>query len=222
MGITSTGSGNFPSTPTNLDSSAMQTNFSATAATIFSRVSAPPPPLIMARCSVISSAPSRYTGSSFTLFRSTTRMPRAFSRSAVFCELATAPSIRFFIFASSSMKRSAVEPVPTPTMAPSITYLIASFATVCFSSSWVIGVSKFLLRFLRCVQVGDAPQRHLGGEEGRFRERRMRMDGEADVLHVRAHLQCEHQLGDQLAGVHADNAGAEYALGRLVVEQLGH
>ena len=36
----------------------MQTNFVATAATIFSRVSAPPPPLIMCRCAVISSAPS--------------------------------------------------------------------------------------------------------------------------------------------------------------------
>ena len=36
----------------------MQTNFRATAATIFSRVSAPPPPLIIAPCSVTSSAPS--------------------------------------------------------------------------------------------------------------------------------------------------------------------
>src|SRR6266850_596744 len=58
IAITSTGRGNFPSTGTSFDSSAMQTNFFATAATIFSRVSAPPPPLIMARCSVISSAPS--------------------------------------------------------------------------------------------------------------------------------------------------------------------
>src|SRR2546423_953093 len=58
IAITSTGSGNLPSTGTSFDSSAMQTNFFATAATIFSRVSAPPPPFIMARCSVISSAPS--------------------------------------------------------------------------------------------------------------------------------------------------------------------
>jgi hypothetical protein len=36
----------------------MQTNFCATAATIFSRVSAPPPPLIMCISGVISSAPS--------------------------------------------------------------------------------------------------------------------------------------------------------------------
>ena len=58
IGITSTGSGNLPSTGTSLDASQMQTKVFATAATIFSRVSAPPPPLIMCRCSVISSAPS--------------------------------------------------------------------------------------------------------------------------------------------------------------------
>ena len=58
IGITSTGSGNLPSTPTSFEPSAMQTNFRATAATIFSRVSAPPPPLTMARWRVTSSAPS--------------------------------------------------------------------------------------------------------------------------------------------------------------------
>ncbi len=36
----------------------MQTNLRDAAATIFSRVSAPPPPLIIAPCSVTSSAPS--------------------------------------------------------------------------------------------------------------------------------------------------------------------
>ena len=58
MGITSTGSGNFPSTFTSLLASAIQINLRATAATIFSRVNAPPPPLIMCRWGVISSAPS--------------------------------------------------------------------------------------------------------------------------------------------------------------------
>ena len=47
MGITSTGTGNRPSTSTSLDSSAMQTKRLDWAATIFSRVSAAPPPLIM-------------------------------------------------------------------------------------------------------------------------------------------------------------------------------
>ena len=44
IGITSSGSGNLPSVWTSLDSSAMQMKRSATEATIFSRVSAPPPP----------------------------------------------------------------------------------------------------------------------------------------------------------------------------------
>ena len=47
IGITSMGSGKAPSVGTSLDSSAMQTNFCARSATIFSRVSAAPPPLIM-------------------------------------------------------------------------------------------------------------------------------------------------------------------------------
>ena len=58
MGITSTGSGKRPSTGTRLDSSAMQTKRRACAATIFSRVSAAPPPLIMQPAPSISSAPS--------------------------------------------------------------------------------------------------------------------------------------------------------------------
>src|SRR3989304_6414685 len=149
-------------------------------------------------------------------------MPRDFSRSALACELATAPSMRLLIFASSSMKKLAAEPVPTPTMASSTTYLIASRATAGFNSSWVIEFSAFRLRFFGQVQIGDAAQRQLRREERRFRQRRMGMNAKADVLHVGAHFQRQHQFGDQLAGGHADDAGAEDALGRLVVEQLGH
>ena len=65
-------------------------------------------------------------------------MPWPFSRSAVFTELATAPLIRCLIFASSSMKKFAVDPEPTPITASSTTYLIASRATACFCSSCVI------------------------------------------------------------------------------------
>ena len=57
-GITSTGSGKAPSLVTNLLSSAMQTNSLAALATIFSRVRAAPPPLIMFPRASISSAPS--------------------------------------------------------------------------------------------------------------------------------------------------------------------
>ena len=82
----------------------MQTNLRLAWATIFSRVSAPPPPLIIARCFVTSSAPSTYTGISSTLLRSTTRMPAALSRAALASELDTAASMRPLICASSSMK----------------------------------------------------------------------------------------------------------------------
>ena len=47
IGITSTGSGKAPRVSTSLDSSAMQTKRLDCAATIFSRVSAAPPPLTM-------------------------------------------------------------------------------------------------------------------------------------------------------------------------------
>jgi hypothetical protein len=56
--MTSTGSGNWPSVSTSLVSSTMQTKLRAAAATIFSRVSAPPPPVISCRWRVASSAPS--------------------------------------------------------------------------------------------------------------------------------------------------------------------
>ena len=58
MGMTSTGRGKPPSTSTRLLASQMQMKRVDTAATIFSRVSAPPPPLIMAKEGSISSAPS--------------------------------------------------------------------------------------------------------------------------------------------------------------------
>ena len=68
-------------------------------------------------------------------------MPCAFSRSAVRTELATAPRMRPLIFASSSMKKSVVEPVPTPIHASSSTYRIASRAAAAFCSLGDIGNS---------------------------------------------------------------------------------
>ncbi len=91
IGTTSTGSGKPPSTGTRLLPSAMQTNVSATDATIFSRVSAPPPPLIIAPLPSISSAPSTYTCRPSISFRSKTLMPCAFRRPVVATELDTAP-----------------------------------------------------------------------------------------------------------------------------------
>jgi len=40
----------------------------------------------------------------------------------------------------------------------------------------------------------------------RFRQRRMRMNRQGDVLGGRAHLQCKSRLGNQLAGIHAADA----------------
>ena len=59
IGMTSTGNGKVvPKTSTCLLVSTIQINFFAKAATIFSRVNAAPPPLIIIFCGLISSAPS--------------------------------------------------------------------------------------------------------------------------------------------------------------------
>ena len=97
----------------------MQMKRSDTAATIFSRVSAPPPPLIIAKPPSISSAPSTYTGRDSMPLRSNTSMPCAASRRELASELETAPTMRSRMPASASMKWLTVEPVPTPTMLPS-------------------------------------------------------------------------------------------------------
>ena len=46
----------------------------------------------------------------------------------------------------------------------------------------------------------------------------MRMDGEADIRRIRAHLDGEADLGNQFAGVGADHAAADDSM-RLLVEQ---
>jgi hypothetical protein len=49
----------------------------------------------------------------------------------------------------------------------------------------------------------------------------MRVDGEPDILGVAAGLDGEPHLGDQVAGVGADDAAADDPLGLLVEEKLG-
>ena len=116
----------------------MQMKRSARSATIFSRVSAAPPPLIMQPRGSISSAPSTYSGMRSTSAASSTRMPCARSRSLLFSELDTAPAMRPDIVANASMKWFTVEPVPTPTTAPAGTCSSAARPTSALSSSWVI------------------------------------------------------------------------------------
>ena len=138
MGMTSTGSGKAPSASTFFEASAMHTNWRDCAATIFSRVRAAPPPLIMWPWPSISSAPSTYTASSSTSLASNTGMPRASRRSVDATELDTAPLIWSFIVASASMNLLTVEPVPTPMISPGTTYCSAAWPTRVLSSSWVI------------------------------------------------------------------------------------
>src|SRR5688572_2994898 len=194
----------------------MHTNRRATAAVIFSRVSAPPPPLIMWRCSVTSSAPSTYTGSSFTLFRSSTRTPIFLSLSALASEAATAPSIWCLIAASASMNLNTVDPEPTPTIG-SWTYFSASRATRSLSSSWVIRTLLFTLR----RKVGADPLEHFCGHADRLGRGRVGMDGLADVGCVRAHLHGEGDLANQVARAQADDATAHNAVRLGVEDELG-
>jgi hypothetical protein len=56
-----------------------------------------------------------------TLFNSSTSMPCDFNRSAVLTELAIAPLIRIRLLARASMKKSTVDPEPTPSHASSTT-----------------------------------------------------------------------------------------------------
>ena len=104
IGITSTGSGKLPSTPTSFDWSTMHTNSS-------------PPRRRSSRGQRAAAALDHravlgyFVGAVDVdraacrwLVSSSTGMPWPFSRSAVLIELATAPLMRCLIFASSSMK----------------------------------------------------------------------------------------------------------------------
>jgi hypothetical protein len=65
-----------------------------------------------------------------------------------------------------------------------------------------------LARLLRDVEVGDRPFEDLGRQPDGFRQRRVRMDREADVVRVRAHLDGQRDLRDQLARVRTHHAAA--------------
>ncbi len=65
-------------------------------------------------------------------------MPAARSAAADASELATAAPTSPGCAASSSMKRAAVLPVPTPMVEPGVTYEMAAAATARFCSSRVI------------------------------------------------------------------------------------
>ncbi len=65
---------------------------------------------------------------------------------------------------------------------------------------------------LRHVEVGDRALECFGGHADRFGEGRVRVDGQADILGVRAHLDGERCLGDEIASGGADDAAADDAV----------
>src|SRR5262249_43221665 len=89
-GTTSIGSGNLPSAQTHFDSSAMTIRRADAEATIFSRSSAPPPPLIRERSGAISSAPSTARSSSGVSSRLVSGTPSRSASLRVASEVGTA------------------------------------------------------------------------------------------------------------------------------------
>src|SRR5690606_8312479 len=71
---------------------------------------------------------------------------------------------------------------------------------------------------LRNVQIRHRSRGDLRGERDRLGQRRVRMDREADILRVAPHLDRERGLCDQVAGIRADDAGADHAM-RLALEE---
>src|SRR6185312_16064119 len=72
------------------------------------------------------------------------------------------------------------------------------------------------------VEVGQCAFDGIGGSGDGLRESRVRMNRQADVGRVAAVLDGERQLADELAGVGADDAGAEQAARLRIEEELGH
>src|SRR5690349_4810729 len=59
------------------------------------------------------------------------------------------------------------------------------------------------------VEVGDGALERLGRQGHRLRQGGVRMDGQADVGRVRAHLDGQHRLGDEVARRRTDDAAAD-------------
>src|SRR6266849_9415595 len=113
---TSTGNGKRPRTSTHLESSAITIMRSDAAATIFSRNSAPPPPLMTFSAGSISSAPSTVRSSRSMASSVVRRMPHRSAWARVASEVGT--PMMFMPPRTWSPSRStkcfAVEPVPSP------------------------------------------------------------------------------------------------------------
>ena len=114
--MTSTGNGKRPSTSTRFDASAITSIRAEAEATIFSRNSAPPPPLISRSSLSSSSAPSMVRSSCGVSSSVVSRMPSRSACARVASEVGTPTTSRpASTFAPSrSTNSAAVEPVPRP------------------------------------------------------------------------------------------------------------
>ncbi|WP_240535794.1 hypothetical protein [Bradyrhizobium sp. STM 3809] len=65
------------------------------------------------------------------------------------------------------------------------------------------------------------PFEQLGRHADRFAERRMRMDGLADIDRLATRLDAEPDRTDPIAGRGSDDAAADDAVGRRIKQQLG-
>lgn len=73
-------------------------------------------------------------------------------------------------------------------------------------------ISNDSLLPLRNVEIGQRPLERFSSERDRFRESRMRMDGETDIARIRAHLDGKRNLADEFSGIWADETTADDAV----------
>ena len=155
-GTTSIGSGKRPSVCTSLPSSAITIMRADAAATIFSRSSAAPPPLIRRSCGSTSSAPSTVRSSSGVSSSVDIGMPSETAWTCVASEVETQrtskPAATFA--PSRSTKCFAVEPVPRPSRIPGCTSSSARAAARFFRSSAFMVLVRLRLWKTPAVQAG--------------------------------------------------------------------
>src|SRR5258708_3872236 len=195
---------------TGLEESAMTTKRSAAAATIFSRVCAPPPPLTSQPTGSTWSAPSMARSSRSTSVKGRTSSPTAAPSSSVAGEVAThVMSSRRTPRAGTSS--ATVDPVPRPTHIPFSTSAAAVSAAARFSALWSVPVTAGSRSAARDVLPG---QLLVGADVARQAEHPLAEDvahhlGRASLDGVRPHAQ-EHLV--DVGRAHADEVGADHGV----------
>ena len=123
-------------------------------ATIFSRSKAAPPPLIIFKLASISSAPSIVKSMNIVSEKSIRGIPSLSANILVASEVGM-PRIESPFRTSSPIfltANSAVEPVPRPTIMPSLTYSHAASAERCFSEITLHPLHQFFVLEVRRVR----------------------------------------------------------------------